>query len=103
MRTIKELSEMIEEELEGAEEYAKNACYYKEVHPELAKTFYDLSLEEMRHVDILHERVVELIERHRRDHGEAPAAMQAVYDFLHERNIEWANEIRNYQTEYRNK
>ena len=101
MKTIKEISEMIEEELEGAENYAKNACYYKEVNPELAKTFYDISLEEMRHVDILHERVVELIERHKRDHGEAPAPMQAIYDFLHQRDIEWATKIKLYQSQYK--
>jgi bacterioferritin (cytochrome b1) len=101
MKIIKELSEMIEDELEGAEEYAKNAIYYKEENPALAKTFYEISTEEMRHVDMLHGEVVALIEKHKREHGDPPAAMQAVYDFLHKRNIEWAAEIRRYQNEYR--
>lgn len=102
MKIIKELSEMIEDELEGAEEYAKEAIYYKAEHPELAKTFFELSIEEMRHVDILHGRVVELIEKHRKEKGEPPAPMMAVYEYLHKRNIEWANEIRSYQAEYKN-
>ena len=101
MKIIKELSEMIEEELEGAEEYAKNAVYYKAENPALAKTFYEISIEEMRHVDMLHNEVVALIEKHKREHGEPPPAMLAVYEFLHKRNIEWAAEIRSYQNEFR--
>lgn len=102
MKIIKELSEMIEEELEGAEEYAKNAVYYKTEKPGLAKVFYDISIEEMRHVDMLHGEIKEMIEKHKREHGEPPVAMAAVYEYLHERSIEWANEIRNYQAEYKN-
>lgn len=101
MKIIKELSEMIEEELEGAEEYAKNAVFYKTDNPMLAKTFYDISIEEMRHVDMLHNEVVSIIEKHKREHGEPPAPMLAVYEFLHKRNIEWAAEIRSYQNEFR--
>ena len=101
MKIIKELSEMIEDELEGAEEYAKDAIYYKDENPALAKTFYEISIEEMRHVDMLHGEVVALIEKHKREHGNPPAAMLAVYEFLHKRNIEWAAEIRSYQNEFR--
>jgi rubrerythrin len=101
MRIIKEISEAIDDELESAENYARNACVYKEDHPELAETLYNISLEEMRHVDLLHKRVVDLIERYRKEHGDPPAAMLAVYDFLHKRDIEWANEIRSYQNRYR--
>lgn len=101
MKIIRELSEMIEEELEGAEEYAKNACYYKEEYQDLAKVFYDLSMAEMKHVDMLHGEVTAIIEKYRAEHGEPPAAMLAVYEYLHKKDIEKANKIRNYQTMYR--
>ena len=101
MKIIKEISEWIEDELEGAEDYAEAAVFYKEKHPDLARALYEISLEEMRHVDILHGKVVEIIEEHRREHGEPPAAMKAVYDYLHERNIEWAKEIKVYQNQYK--
>lgn len=101
MRIIKELSEAIEDELDSAERYARDACVYKENHPELADTLYNISQEEMRHVDLLHKRVVELIERYRKENGEPPASMLAIYDFLHKRNVEWANEIRSYHARYR--
>lgn len=101
MKQIKKLSEMIEEELDGAEEYAKAALMHKSDNPNLAKTFYDIANEEMRHVDMLHGEVVRMIENHKREHGAPPMAMQAVYDYLHERQIEEAKEVRMYLAEFR--
>ena len=101
MKLIKKLSEMIEDELEGAEEYAKCAIKYKEENPLLAKTFYDISMDEMRHVTLFHGEVVRAIEQYRKEHGEPPAAMQAVYDYLHGKQIEEANEVKNYQMQYK--
>lgn len=101
MKIIKELSEMIEEELEGAEEYASQAVKMKDSHPSLAKTFYDISLDEVKHINMLHEEVKKMIEQHRKEKGEPPAAMLAVYEFLHNRHIEKANEIKTYQAQYK--
>lgn len=103
MKIIKELSEMIEEELDGAEQYAKMAVALREEHPSLSKAFYEISTDEMRHIEILHSEVTRLIENHRREHGEPPAAMMAVYEFLHGRHIEKANSIKMYQAHYREK
>ena len=101
MKEIKELTEMIEEELEGACDYAKRAVELKDSAPNLAKTFYDISLDEVRHINLLHEEVKRLIETHRREHGDPPAPMMAVYEYLHSRHIEKANEIKTYQSQYR--
>ena len=103
MKIIKELSEMIEEELDGAEQYAKMAVALREEHPSLAKAFYEISTEEMRHVDMLHTEVTHLIEAHRKERGAPPAPMMAVYEFLHGRHIEKANAVRMYQAHYREK
>ena len=102
MTIIKKLNKMIEDELEGACEYAKCALKYKEDNNSLAKAFYELSNEEMEHVSILHNEVVKLIEAYRKEHGNPPEAMQAVYDYLHEQQIERANKIRMYQDQYKN-
>ena len=101
MKIIENLSKQIEEELDGAEWYAKKALKYREELPTLAKTMYDISMDEMKHVDLLHTEVVKLIETYRSEHGEPPASMKAVYDYLHEKQIEEANEIKMYQSQYR--
>ena len=101
MKIIKELSEMIEEELEGAENYAKMALHYKTEHPGLADVFYEISTQEMRHVNMLHDEVAKVIKNHREKHGEPPAPMMAIYDYMHERHIEEAKEIKILQQQYR--
>lgn len=101
MKLIKELTERIEEEIDGAEEYVKEAIKLKHEHPSLAKTLYDISNQEMAHIDMLHAEVVKLIEEHRRTHGEPPAPMMAVYQYLHERHIDKVNNIRMLQNEFK--
>lgn len=92
---------MTEEELNDAEKYAKYAIKYKDEYPTLAKTLYDLSTDEMRHMSLLHDETVRLIEEYRREKGEPPVEMLAVYEYLHERQIEKANAVRGYQAQYR--
>lgn len=101
MKLIKDLTELIEEEVEGAEHYAKLALAHKTDNPVLAKTFYDISTDEMRHVDLLHTEVVKVIEEHRKTKGEPPVSMMAVYDFLHNKQIEKAKEVKIYQHQYK--
>ena len=101
MKLIQELSEMIEEEIDGAEDYAKEALKYKTSDPGLAQTFYEIAGVELEHVNMLHKQVVRIIEQHRREHGEPPAPMQAVYDYLHNKHIEEVSEVKHYLAMFR--
>lgn len=101
MKLIADLADMIDEELEGAEHYIKCALKHKDMNPSLAKVFFDMSIGEMHHVDMLHGEVVKVITEYKETKGEPPAAMQAVYDYVHEKHISRANKIKGYQNQYR--
>ena len=94
MKIIKCLSEYIEEELHDADKYIVQAIKVKDEYPGLAELFYQLSLEEMNHMTRLHNEVEKIILEYRRDVGDPPEAMQAVYDFMHERMIAKAKEVK---------
>ena len=101
MKLIEKISNMIEDEIDGAECYAKMALTYKADKPELARVMYSLSTQELTHMEDLHGVVVSLIDEYRREHGEPPADMRAIYDYLHERHINDAANVRALQTAYR--
>ena len=101
MELIKKLSKMIEEEIGDAEKYAKCALKYKDERSALSRLFYTLSQEELDHMKRLHDAVVEIIKEYREEKGEPPADMQAIYDYLHEQQIEEVAEVKNYQDMYK--
>ena len=101
MKIIKCLSELIEGELIDADKYIELAMRWKHDEPDTADLFYELSLEEMGHMDKLHEEVVELIDEYRKEHGEPPKDMMVLYEYLHEKHIGTATQIKVKQAMYK--
>lgn len=101
MKIIKCLSEYIEEELDGAEEYAKKALKLKEEYPEVSDMLWIMSNEEMKHVQNLHAAVAKIIQQYRATDGEPPEGMMAVYNYLHEKYIDKAKEVKVLQEMYK--
>lgn len=102
MQLIKELEELIEDEVHDVKKYAKMAAEVKSEHPNLAQVLYNISVQEEAHQAAIHGEVVKIIEAYRRTNGEPPAAMMAVYDYIHKRHIEKMAEARHYQEVYKN-
>lgn len=88
MKVIKEIVEMIEEEACGAEQYAKKAMQYKDEDKALADTFAKLAETELQHVDLLHAQVVRIIKAWQAKGNEVPPAIEAVYDYAHQKSID---------------
>lgn len=101
MKIMELLHEHIGEELEDACAYIRLALEYKDRDPETAQMFYKLSTEEMGHMEALHKSVVSHMEAYKRQKGEPPEGMKALYEFLHRKEIDKAEKIGNLQYLYR--
>lgn len=102
MKLIRDLEELIEEEVSDIKKYAKMANEVREEHPQLAQVLYNISTQEENHQQMLHGEVVKIIGDYRRAHGDPPASMIAVYDYLHKRHVEKLTEAKLLQEMYRN-
>lgn len=102
MKIIKELEELIEDEIHDVKKYAKMAAAVKEEYPSLAQTLFSISNQEETHQTALHTEVVKIIQDHRKTKGEPPAAMMAVYEYIHNRHVEKMAEAKRYQDMYKN-
>ena len=101
MKLIRDLEERIHDEIGDIKWYAKKAAELKAEHPTLAQVLYNISTQEDGHQAAIHNEVVKIIEEHRRNHGEPPATMMAVYDYLHKKAIDELAEARMYQDVYK--
>lgn len=102
MQLIRDLEELIEDEISDIKTYAKMAAELKSEHPGLAQVLYNISAQEDAHQAAIHGEVVKIIQDYRRQHGEPPADMMAVYDYLHKKAIDKLAEAHRYQEIYKN-
>ena len=101
MKIIEKIVDRIDEEIHDCKEYAKLAAEVKHDWPALSHVLYTISTQEDGHQAMLHEQVVKLIEQYRREHGDPPAAMMAVYEHHHRKSVEKMAEARRYQEIYK--
>lgn len=101
MKIIKILSDKIKEEICDAKSYASMALEYKDEWPELSRTLYNISTQEMEHMNLLHNEVAAIIRKYRETKGDPPVEMMAVYDYLHKEQIEKAAEVKTLQNMYK--
>ena len=94
MKLIREIEDHIHDELKSSKHYIKCALKYKDENSKLADMYYSLSQDAMNSVEKLHKMVVSIIEEYREEHGEPPAEMLAVYNYLHEKEIDKAKDVK---------
>ena len=102
MKVIATIVDLIEDEQSGAKRYAELALRMKAEHPKLAEKLHELAGVEMMHAKQLHAEATRLIEEVRARDGEPPAAMLAVYEYEHGKQIKQAAETRALIEEYDN-
>lgn len=100
MKIIECISEDIEATMDLAENNIQKAIMYKNDYPIAAKSYYNKSVALMDSIKPQHDVVVALIEAYRKEKGEPPAPMMAIYNYLHERHINKAAAIKNLQDMY---
>jgi hypothetical protein len=87
MKILKDLIEKANETMEEIEWYAEKAHHLRAEHKPLADAYIELA---EIHVDIyskLHKRMVALIEEQKSKGVTVPAAMQAIWDYEHEKLV----------------
>ena len=101
MKIIEWLSDKIEEEINDGKVYIEKALLIKQDMPKLADTLAKLSDEEYKHMTILHNEVIDIINEYKKTKGAPPSDMMAVYEYLHKKQIEKSGELKALQSTYR--
>ena len=104
MKAIKYQAKKIEDELKDADEYIDKALEVKDSDPESAAMYYELSLDELKHSDKIHADVVRHINEYKQKVVEIPKdveAMMSFYNFMHERHMADAMQIKVKQSMYK--
>ena len=70
-------------------------------YPEVSKVLIAISENEMSNVNSLHAAVAKVITDYRKETGDPPAPMMAVYDYLHKKHINNAARVKAMQAMYK--
>ena len=101
MKVIMCLSDKIDEELHDADAYIDLAMKWQAEDEDVGNLFYELSTEEMKHVNMLHNEVVDQIKVYREEKGEPPKGMMELYDHIHQKQQAEAMRIKVKQGMYK--
>ena len=87
MKVLKNLIEKSEDTLEEIEWYAEKAHHLKNDHKQLADTYIKIGEMHITIFNMLHEKMVMLIDEQKNKGVAVPSAMQAIWDYEHEKLI----------------
>lgn len=83
MKILKELIEHANDTLDEVHEYVRQAYHIHQEHKALADTYIKIAESHISIFNMLHERMVSLIEEEKRKGVQPPAAMLVIWDYEH--------------------
>ncbi len=98
MELIKQLAEQMEDEICDSKHYAKWAVEVRNKYPELAETLYTISLQEEKHMQMLHDATEKIISG---KNVSISTDMLAIYDYLCKRQVKEREQALRYQELYK--
>ena len=101
MKIIEKISKRIEEEIKDAKDYTMLALEIRDEYPDMSRTLYTISMQEMEHMRMLHDGVAAIITKMRNEGKVIPEQMMTLYNYLHEKHIEEAAEAKLIQAMYK--
>ena len=101
MELIRQLAEQMEDEICDSKHYAKWAVEVKDKYPELAETLYTISLQEEKHMQMLHDETEKIISVLKQKNVSISPDMLAIYEYLHKRQIPEREHALRYQELYK--
>lgn len=101
MVIIQNISHDIKEKIHDADKDIRKAIDLKYEYPSLANDYYEFSVERMQEAMDLHSEVVKIIDEYRKENGEPPATMSALWDFSHKIIMEEADDVKILQEHYK--
>lgn len=101
MKMLKNLIEKADDTLEEIEWYAEKAHHLKEEHRALADAYIKIAEMHITIYNILHERMVALINEEKGKGAQPPQAMMAIWEYEHEKLVKEFAEAKYFIEEYK--
>ena len=100
MKEIDFMPRFIEDEVNDAEKYIRKALEVRAFNRSLADVLFNLSTEEIKHMNMLHSEISKIIEGYKAKGVEPPDDMMRFYEILHSWSIEDAKAVKILQNMY---
>ena len=101
MELIRQLAAQMEDEICDSKHYAKWAVEVRNKYPELAETLYTISLQEEKHMQMLHDATEKIISGLKQKNVSISSDMLTIYDYLCKRQVKEREQALRYQELYK--
>lgn len=94
MHKMKELARDLNDEIKGAEHYAKMAAKFKASDTELCRAFHSMAKQELGHATTIYEQMSRFVRDAEAKDAAAKEGIQAIWEVVQEWTTEWMAHVR---------